>query len=190
MARPRRVQPVKLFVGLLSNDVDLLRRTRQLLARRFGPVDAESDLWPFDQTDYYEPEMGSELQRWFLTFERPIAPDALAEIKSETNDLEERVAEDTLSPGSRPVNIDPGYLDLGKVVLATTKDRSHRIYLSRGIFAEVTLHYVDGDWQSWPWTYPDYREAHTRAFFETVRERFKARRRKAAEAADGPEAAS
>jgi hypothetical protein len=173
MARPRPAKPVKLFAGLLSGDVDLLRRARQLLTRRWGPIDLASDFWPFDQTDYYTPEMGPGLQRWFLSFENLVPPDHLAEIKLETNALEQRLAEDCLLADiPRPVNIDPGYVDLTKLVLATTKDRGHRIYLGHGIYAEVTLQYAHGTWQTLPWTYPDYTRPEYHAFFTRIRERY------------------
>lgn len=177
MRGPRSAKPVKLFVGLLGGDVDLLRRARQQLVRRWGPVDAESDLWPFDQTDYYEPEMGPDLQRWFLSFEQLIRPDAIGEIKRETCALEEEIAEQSLATVPRPVNLDPGYLDLSKLVLATTKDANHRIYLGAGIYAESTLQYVDGGWTPWPWTYPDYAADRGRDFFTQVRDRYRAQRR-------------
>jgi hypothetical protein len=177
MSRPRPPKPVKLIVGLLSGDVDLLRRARQLLSKRFGPVDAVSGVWAFDETDYYEGEMGPELKRLFLSFEEPMRPDALAGIKVETNALEERIADDCLLLDiPRPVNVDPGYVDLTKLVLATTKDRGHRIYLAQGIYAEVTLHYESGAWQTLPWTYPDYMRAEYHAFFVDVRERLRAQR--------------
>jgi hypothetical protein len=170
MARVRAAQPVKLIVGLLSGDVDLLRRARQLLARQYGAVDLESDFWPFVETDYYTAEMGPGLQRWFLSFERLIRPEALAEIKRHTNELETQIADECLLPDRpRPVNLDPGYLSLAKLVLATTKDRDHRIYVGSGIYAEVTLHYREGAWQAWPWTYPDYRKPEYLAWFERVR---------------------
>ncbi len=178
MARARAAWPVKLFAGLLSGDPDLLRRARQLLARSFGPVDLESDVWPFDHTDYYAGEMGPDLKRWFLSFERLVPPDLLADIKLETNAVEQQIAADCLLPDiARPVNIDPGYLDLTKLVLATTKDRGHRIYLGQGIYAEVTLQYADGRWQIYPWTYPDYAQAARHAYFTQVRERFREQRR-------------
>jgi len=177
MAEPRAPQPVKLFAGLLAGDPDLLRRARQLLARRFGPVDAESDVWPFDQTDYYEVEMGPHLQRWFISFEPLIGADQLVSIKHETNALEQEIAAQCLeSEIRRPVNIDPGYVDLTKLVLATTKDRGHRLYLSHGIYAEVTLQYVGGAWQTQPWTYPDYARPEVHAFFVRLRERLRAQR--------------
>ncbi len=178
MARPRAPKPVKLLVGLLSGDPDLLRRARQLLVRRYGPVDLESDLWPFDQTDYYEPKMGPGLQRVFLSLERPIPPAHLAQVKLETNGMEREIGDQCLLPDiPRPVNIDPGYIELSKLVLATTKDASHRVYLGEGIFAEVTLRYSHGGWQSHEWTYPDYGLAPAQAFFSTVRARLLAQRR-------------
>ncbi len=170
MGKPRPARLVKLLVGLLSGDPDLLRRARQLLVRRFGPVDAESDVWPFDQTDYYQDEMGPGLQRCFLGFTQLIPPDQLVEIKRETNAIEETIAADCAPLDiPRPVNIDPGYIDLTKLVLATTKDRGHRIYLGSGIYAEVTLMYAQGTWQVLPWTYPDYRRAEYHAFFSRLR---------------------
>ncbi len=169
---------MKLFVGLLSGDMDLFRRARQLLTRQYGPTDAESELWPFDQTDYYADEMGPDLQRWFLSFERSISPDELAEIKRATNTLEATIADQCLAVEiPRPVNLDPGYIDLTKLVLATTKDRGHRIYLRRGIYAEVTLQYERGGWQTLPWTYPDYTRTEYHAFFTDARARLLEQRR-------------
>ncbi|MFQ5805066.1 MAG: DUF4416 family protein [Phycisphaerae bacterium] len=183
MARPRTPQPVKLICGLLSGDIDLLKRARQLLVRRLGPVDLESDIWSFDQTDYYEEEMGPDLKRLFLGFERLSHPDALPGIKHETNAIEDQLAEQCAALEiARPVNLDPGYVDLGKLVLATTKDRSHRIYIGQQMYAEVTLHFTGGRWQSWPWTYPDYRRAEYHEFFVLVRERLRAQRHELAKA--------
>ncbi len=175
MAMPRRAQPVKLIVGLLSGDADLLRRARQLLSREFGPADLASDVWPFTQTEYYQDEMGPGLQRLLLSFEHLVMPERLPEIKRATNDLEDRIASECLDPlRPRPVNVDPGYLTLAKLVLATTKDRDHRLYLGDGIYGEVTLHYRGDAWQTWPWTYPDYRQPTYHEFFLRVRERYRA----------------
>ena len=171
MGAMRPAAYVKLIVGLLSGDPDLLRRARQRLHRRFGEIDFESPRWPFDHTDYYAAEMGPDLQRWFLAFDALIRPDALVEIKQFTNDLEAEIADETLRVVARPVNLDPGYLHLGKLVLASTKDRAHRIYLGGGIYAEVCLHYRDGQWCSYPWTYPDYQRPEYHEFFTVVRNR-------------------
>lgn len=177
MARPRPPQPVKLICGLLSGDVDLLRRAAQLLQRHFGPVDLESEVGPFDQTDYYRAEMGPDLKRWFVSFERLARPDMLAHVKHETNEIEQQIGGQCAGLEiPRPVNLDPGYVDLGKLVLATTKDRSHRIYIGEHIYAEVTLHFQNGQWQAWPWTYPDYRQRQYHEFFMRVRDRLRAQR--------------
>ncbi len=184
MGRPRAAHRVKLIVGLLAAETDVLRRARQKLAHRFGAIDLESTPLPFSETDFYAAEMGAPLTRQFLAFESLVRPDDLAEIKQVTNALErdiadERVALDIL----RPANIDPGYVELSKLVLATTKDRAHRIYLSGGIWAEVTLQFHDGAWTPQPWTYPDYRRTDYHDFLSAVRDRLRAQRR-AAETAD------
>jgi hypothetical protein len=178
MGRPRPATPVKLFCGLLAGDVDVLRRARQLLTHEFGAVDYATEPTPFAHTTYYQNEMGPNLLRVFVSFATLIRPDTLAELKLRTNALEDTIAEQYLLPESpRPVNIDPGYVDLGKVVLATTKDRAHRVYLQRGIFAEVTLQYHDGAWRVQPWTYPDYALPETHAFCDELRRRLRELRR-------------
>lgn len=142
------------------------------MTRAFGETDLTSDVWPFDSTDYYEPEMGPDLKRWFVSFAELISQERLAEIKRLTIDLEARMAEDCLRPkDQRVVNLDPGFVGLSKMVLATTKDHAHRIYLQRGIYAEVTLKFVKGKWEPWPWTYPDYAGQAYHPFFLQVRQR-------------------
>ena len=174
MGAIRPPRHVKLVVGMLSGDVDLLAESARRLRKHFGDVDLRSDVWPFTTTDYYEAELGDDVKRQFVSFGELIAPDRLSEIKRTTNDLEAAIAEDlALPPGSRPVNLDPGYVTLSKFVLATTKDYSHRVYLSHGIYAEMTLRYESGGWSPWPWTYPDYAAATYRPFFDAVRERLK-----------------
>jgi len=173
MGRIKAPKPAKLICGLISGDPDLMARARALLARHFGQIDAVSEIWPFEHTDYYEPEMGPDLKRQFVSFADLIRPDRIAEIKRLTNELEQRLAEETLWPTGRPVNLDPGYITLSKLVLATTKDYSHRIYLQAGIYAEVTLRYEHGRWVPWPWTYPDYAAETYHDFFIKVRDLLK-----------------
>jgi len=132
-----------------------------LLRGRFGPVDFESECVPFTQTGYYEKEFGSGLRRKFISFEKLIAPDKLAGIKLITNRIEAALS----AGGRRKVNLDPGYLELAKFVLASTKDFSHRIYLAKGIYAEITLLYRSGAFRPLDWTYPDYR---TEWYIETL----------------------
>lgn len=174
MGAIRPARRVKLICGMISGDVDLMRRARALLARRLGEIEDESEVWPFDATDYYEVEMGPDLRRMFVSFGALADPGRLAAIKRETNDLEAEICRDAASPPEfRLVNLDPGYVGLGKLVLATTKDYSHRVYVADGIYAEVTLHWQQGGWQAWPWTYPDYAGGRYFGFFTRVRKRLR-----------------
>ena len=165
MGTARQPQPVKLVASLLTGELALLTQVKEALARFLGPIDFESELLPFDHTDYYEPEFGPCLQRQILSFAQLVPPDRLAAIKRTTNELEQTWA----VQGQRRVNLDPGYVSLSKLVLATTKDYSHRVYLGQGIYAEVTLHYRRGAFQGWEWTYPDYASARYREIFGQIR---------------------
>ncbi|MBC7223348.1 MAG: DUF4416 family protein [Anaerolineae bacterium] len=168
MGAIRQPKPVKLIVSILAGDPALLDEAEALLRDAFGPVDYRSDLLPFDHTTYYEPEMGPGLKRRIVAFQRLVDPGDLAAIKRQTNAMEERWA----VGGKRRVNLDPGYVSLAKLVLATTKNHGHRIYLGQGIYAEVTLQYRSGRFQPWPWTYPDYAsEVYCRMFGE-IRARY------------------
>lgn len=169
MGLARNAEPVKLIASLFSGEPGLLQQAKDALSNRFGPIDFESELLPFDHTDYYAPEFGGGLQRCIVAFERLISPEDLPDIKTETNELEGVLAGD----GNRVVNIDPGYVSLGKLVLATTKDHAHRIYLGRGIYGEVTLTYQRGRFRPWPWTYPDYATDRYCEMFDLLRERYK-----------------
>lgn len=170
----RAPKKVKLICGMISNDVDAMRRARSLLARRFGAVEEESEVWAFDATDYYEAEMGFDLKRMFVSFAPLIDPGRLAAIKRETNELEAEICRQAgQSPEFRVVNLDPGYIGIGKLVLATTKDYAHRLYLADGIYAEVTLHWHGQRWEAWPWTYPDYAGDRYHPFFTRVRDRLR-----------------
>jgi len=166
-------QPVKLFVGMLAARPEWLAEAETLLVGQFGAVDVASDLIPFDQTDYYREAMGENLLRKFVAFEQLIRPDAIVETKHATNATETELVRRIADGPPRPVNLDPGYLELSKVVLATTKDYAHRICLARGIYAEVTLHYHHGRFEPWPWTYPDYRTEAYGKFFLAVRARLR-----------------
>lgn len=139
-----------------------------MLARRFGKIDFESRALPFALTDYYQPEFGIGLQRVFISFKRLVDPEELAQIKALTNRMENRFS----AGNKRLVNIDPGYLNLAKLVLASTKDYVHRIYLGKGIYAETTLFFRGKGFQAWEWTYPDFRAEGYRDIFNQIREIF------------------
>jgi hypothetical protein len=168
MGNPREPEPVKLFAALLVSQERFLAKITDDLARAFGPIDAASATLPWEVTDYYRDEMGSGLLRRFVAFERLVAAGRLAEIKLATHKLEAnyRAAGES---GGRCVNVDPGYLETSKVVLASTKNAGHRIYLQGGIFAEPTLQYRHGSFEPFEHTYPDYRWPETRAFFAVAR---------------------
>jgi hypothetical protein len=166
---------VKLFVGILTSQPELFDVVESRLAASFGAVDLRSDRFPFDQTDYYEREMGASIERQFLALETLIAADALAGIKVETNRLEAELA--GLGGLARPVNLDPGYLEQAKVVLASTKNFYHRIQLRDGIYGEVTLHWEGGEWRPFHWTFPDFRSGRYFEFFAALRARYRAQLR-------------
>jgi hypothetical protein len=162
--------PVKLFIGMLSQDMSLIEQLTDSLQNMFGPIDLSSPVLPWEHTKYYEKEMGEGLKRKFIFFEKLVHPGTIADIKLRTMELESRRLKDK---GGREINLDPGYLDAAKIVLASTKDFSHRIYLDKGIYGEVTLMYSGKDYQTLPYTFPDYRTKEYWDIFKTARELFK-----------------
>jgi hypothetical protein len=169
MSLPQKSGPAKLVVSVLMNGKQFLDPLITRLSSKFGPIDMLSEWFPFDFTTYYEPEMGAPLIRRMLTFDTLIQQTALPEIKAFTNEIELDLATDH----RRRVNIDPGYLLLERFVLATGKNFTHRIYLGEGIYADLTLLYQQGDFQSLPWTYPDYSAENMLVFLRKVRDKFK-----------------
>lgn len=165
MGKVKETLPVKLIASMFTANEGLLEEAKVRLTQEFGPIDYESELLPFDHTTYYAAEFGENLKRRFVAFAELVRPDKLAEIKLRTNALEMEWAVE----GKRRINIDPGYVSHAKLVLATTKDHAHRIYLGQGIYAEVTLHFRSGTFQPWPWTYPDYASPPLIAIFNQIR---------------------
>ena len=166
MSEAKEHKPVKLIVGMFTNRLELFQETLKVLKKRFGPVDCESPLLPFDKTDYYEEEFGKDLKRKFYSFKKLIKAEDLPKIKIFTNNLEKKLREKR----NRSINLDPGYLAPAKLVLATTKDYQHRIYYGKGIYGEVTLRYKRRSFIPWEWTYPDYRTKEYIEIFNHVRE--------------------
>lgn len=162
--------PVKLFIGMLCRDIFLIEQLTGELCNIFGPVDLSSPVLPWEHTCYYEREMGAGLKRKFIFFKRLINPHDITGIKITTIGLENRYLNETRG---RRINLDPGYLDAAKIVLASTKDFSHRIYLDKGIYGEVTLIYSGRDYQSLPYTFPDFRTKEYWDIFKAARETFK-----------------
>jgi hypothetical protein len=165
----RACEPARLFVGILSRHASLHPEIEATLAARYGAIAARSGAFPFTFTDYYRAEMGGDLLRSLLLFDAPFDPGELAPCKLFTNALEAQVAKSARFLERRPVNVDPGYLTLSKLVLASTKDHAHRVYVGSGIHAEVTLAYREGSYRALPWTYPDYRSETYHAFLAEAR---------------------
>ncbi len=163
--------PVKLIVGILAANNQCLNTATEAVTDKFGTADFTSEVWPFDKTDYYKEQMGPRILRQFISIDRLIDPGKLAKIKHQTNKIEQKLAKALRLPLPRPVNLDPGVIEPSKLVLATTKNYSHRIYIGRKMFAEVTLIFDKGRWQTLDHTYPDYRQQCYFDFFEKVRVR-------------------
>jgi hypothetical protein len=173
-------QETILILGALGNGEASLQWARDATESRWGNICIASPCFDFDFTSYYEAEMGKGLKKCFFALEAPFDPAGIARIKRQTNEWEVEFADQAGADVARPLNLDPGYVTEAKLVLATTKDRDHRIYLSDGIYAECTLYYHRGQWKDRPWTYPDYQQDSYQAFFsqcrKLLRERLKAKR--------------
>ncbi|HMA84309.1 MAG TPA: DUF4416 family protein [Desulfosalsimonadaceae bacterium] len=168
MSRPAPPKPAKLVIGLFTKHTRLIQPVLERLQETFGQIDIISPWFAFNWTDYYEPEMGSRLQRRMTAFGPHINQADLPDIKLHTNAIEETY---TIA-GSRQINIDPGYLLAERFVLATGKNYTHRIYLGQNIYADLTLIYQHGKFQALPWTYPDYTEAPMHTFLIRVRSKY------------------
>ncbi len=164
-AKPE-VKAVKLICGALYSRTIDLNQLDSRLQSLFGSIDLRSRPFDFTFTDYYKDQMGSNLVKQFYSFEKLIQPDRLADIKNATISIET----DFSISDKRAVNLDPGYLEESKLVLASTKNFSHRIYLRDNIWAEVTLRYVKGEFVTHAWTYTDYAQPLAIEFLKAVRE--------------------
>ncbi len=176
MAEAKPFTPVKLVCGLISGNEAAFAAARDALIRIYGDMDDESPVYDFTLTDYYEKQMGPRLRRKFMSFERLIDPEALSEIKLRSNALEEEI-QIKLQEHRRVVNIDPGYLNSASLIMATTKDFSHRIPLRRGIYAHLELLFGKDAVRYLDWTYPDFKSERYHAWLLSVRRRYLAQLR-------------
>lgn len=179
-------QPVKLIIGILAADQRCLAAAESAVAEAFGKADLVSPVYPFDMTAYYQQQAGPAILRRFVSIETPIDPGRLGGVKHQTNRMEMQLAEVLATSWPRPVNLDPGYLEPSKLVLASTKNFAHRVYIGDGMWAEVTLTYNKGVWQVYPYTFPDFKSGRYNAFLSTAREKLAAQRRDLASAAASP----
>ena len=161
-----KLRPVKLVGGILFAPPLELSTVDCHLISQFGPIDLKSPIFDFTYTEYYNSEMGLGLKKQFYSFEKLIMPDELPEIKNLSRDIESKFLKD----GKRWVNLDPGYLEESKFVLASTKNFSHRIYLRDNIWAEVTMRFAHGQFVKHDWTYPDWSSELGIKFLKKARE--------------------
>jgi hypothetical protein len=168
MSQPQAPKPAKLVIGLFMREKHLLAAVCQDLTPRFGSIDMVSPWFAFDFTKYYETEMGAPLSRRLIVFKDLVRQGDLADVKLFTNSIEKKYARQ----GKRLVNIDPGYMLPERFVLATGKNYSHRIYIGKGIYADLTLVYRQGSFQTLDWTYPDYADPGMRSYLNSVRKKY------------------
>ena len=156
---------VKLITAITFSDENILEQAENKLIIKYGKTDCKLEPYQFTHTEYYRNEMGVNLKKTFISFVKLIDSENLPDIKIQTNKIEEDFSENQ----KRKVNIDPGYVDAAKLVLATTKDYSHRIHIAKGIYGDIHLLIHKGKYRPNPWTYPDFREDYVINFFNDVR---------------------
>jgi len=173
MARLADPAPVKLFVVTLHRNPSILDQALKLLTETWGEIDFESEDFPFQETNYYDQEMGPGLLRRFYSFRNLIHPDQIVEAKLHSNSIEEQFAQGA----ARTINLDPGYLDTYKVVLASAKFGGQKIYLRDGIYADMTLTMYKGKWEAFLWGFPDFKSRKYDAVLCKIRDLYKEQRR-------------
>ncbi len=169
MGRPHPPEKALLFLAVLFSREEVLDSILPVLGSRFGNILYKSAACAWSHSDYYDRELGSPIFRRFIFFSSLFDASTLPDIKLETNSMEDALSED----GKRRINIDPGYLTSSKVVLASAKDYSHRLYLGKGIYGEVELYFQGNRFHPMHYTYKDYRDQKGLAMFETARKELK-----------------
>lgn len=160
----------KLIVGVIYNDKEIYDKALKMLTDEFGEVDGESERFSFSRefSDYYDEELGGEGQRVIFSFRDCVDPSRQAEIKERTNEMEKELSRD----GNRLINLDPGFINHGRLMLATTKNAGFRMPLKNGIYTELTLFWAKGAWHKLPWSYRDYQSERVQKFLTETRKRY------------------
>ncbi len=160
----------KLIIGVIYHEKEILEEAMAILREKFGECDGMCEEFSFsrDFSNYYDEEIGGEGLRRIYSFEKTVDPAMQAEIKEFTNSLEEKFS----VAGNRRINLDPGFINHGRLMLATTKAAGFRIPLKRGIYTELTLFYARGEWHKFPWSYRDYQSERVQTFLTEVRNKY------------------
>ena len=171
MGIPENFEKEKLIIGVIYHDEDVLAKATEILTEKFGPIEDISEKYSFsdDFSSYYDGELGGKGTRMIYSFRDTVDPEYQAEIKEFTNEIENSF--------SRKINLDPGFINSGRLLLATTKKIGFRIPLKRGIYTELTLFWARGAWHKLPWTYRDYQSEKVQKFITGVRKKYLAERR-------------
>ena len=175
MANPLPFEKEKLILGVLYYDEDIYNKALSILKENFGEIDFETEEFSFSEefSDYYDGELGGAARRKIFSFENTVNPSRQAEIKKFTNALEFELSGGT----GRKINLDPGFMSHGRIMLATTKASGFRFPLEDGIYTELTLYYASGKWQKLPWTYRDYQSERVQSFLYKVRKKYLTQRK-------------
>ena len=170
----------KLIVGVIYNDTEIYEKAVKMLIDEFGEIDGESERFSFSKefSDYYDEELGGEGQRVIFSFRDTVDPTRQSEIKQKTNEMECILSD---GDGNRLINLDPGFINHGRLMLATTKKAGFRIPLSDGIYTELTLFWAKGAWHKLPWSYRDYQSERVQKFLTEARKRYLEQRKLCAE---------
>jgi len=166
MGQIKKNLPAKLIISIFTQKDNLFETIEKMLSKKFGPIDFRSQIIDFSHTKYYEKEFGANLKRRFVSFQKLINPENIWKIKIITNKLEEKFAKNN----KRQFNLDPGIITQSNLILASTKNYSHRIYIKKGIYQEITLIFKDKAFQALPWSYPDYQSKECIDIFIKIRE--------------------
>ena len=171
MARPCAAESVKLFVAVLWSREETLQNALRHMESAWGAVDYSGPDRPFNLTDYYEKEMGSDLKRRLVSFRELFPPDRIGEAKHMANNIEDASAD-----SGRAVNLDVGYLDHNKIVLASFKGAGQKIYLGNGAWADLVARYRSGRYQPFEWTFPDFKDGRYDTELKEIREIYRRQR--------------
>lgn len=165
----------KLIIGVIYHDEDVHNRALKILTEEFGEIEDRSEEFSFSEkfSTYYDGELGGEGMRRIYSFKELVDPERQADIKIRTNEIEAAFSKN----GNRPINLDPGFINHGRLLLATTKATGFRIPLKNGIYTELTLFWARGGWQKLPWTYRDYQSELVQSFITRVRKSYLAQRK-------------
>ena len=165
-----RFEEEKLILGVIYHEKCVLDKALAILTEKFGEIDDECEEFSFSRefSDYYDGELGGEGRRKIYSFKNTVDPATLSDIKIFTNELETELSRE----GMRVINLDPGLISHGRVMLATTKKTGFRVPLRDGIYTELTLFYARGAWQKFPWTYRDYQSERVQTFLTRVRKTY------------------